>query len=255
MAEIDAKTAGALCIALQPLLSSELCNPVTCRDVSANQGPWDLEAVDSSGTVVRGISCVRALDQGFAQASAEVCKELWPDLERELAAIGVRNCYVTFGVRELPKTKAGRRSVTLRLAQRIRDHLGTGRPLRDEEIPAILEGRDAWNDDISRGFYDVAVVRSEKNGPAKVMMASSHRTTTCEPELLEVVVPAIEKKIKKHGTQAQALTLVVQVFDRPWSPSDLAATQAGLQPSQRVFCSAYVSRTSAVGPAIADRLY
>src|SRR6185436_15587468 len=122
MAELDPDAAAALGEALANALGSELSRPIACRDVSAEHREWDFEALDAvTAEVVRFVSHVRCVPERMMKAMAEVTDDIWAVLQEELAALGVRDCIVSFGSRDLPKSKRERKTLARLVARRIHE--------------------------------------------------------------------------------------------------------------------------------------
>lgn len=202
------------------------------------------------------MSCVRAVSQRFMQAMAQTGDEVWTELERELRKLGLFDCSVSFGIRELPPKKSPARAELIQgLAARIRVHLRNGAVIIEDPTVCLMQGRHPWADPIAAAFYDVSARKTPGTGPAKVVAASADALTTSEPTLVALVLPVIAEKQKKHKDLVSDLTLVVQVFDRSWTSADLAEVRNGLATEHRGFKSAYIARSLTGAPADVDRLY
>jgi hypothetical protein len=80
-----------------------------------------------------------------------------------------------------------------------------------------------------------------------VITASGDGLAYCEPPLYEEVLPAVAKKQQKHRELAAELTLVVRIFDRVWSTSEVDETRSRLQVAGTAFRSIYLTRRDRAG--------
>jgi hypothetical protein len=241
MADLDAKTARALCESLEVALGRELGTKITCRDVSKQSKRWDIEALDASGAVVRLVSYTQTVPRRMAMAGAEL-RDVRDELEAALAGLGVRGIGISHHARALPTSRPRREALARLLAERVQRHRMSGEPIIEDPMKALLAGRHPWADPVAAAFGDVEVFATRPDSPAKVMVSSDDRLGHVVPELDEEVLPAIAEKKRRHRELTARLTLVVEPVLSSVSEATAAVVTAKLGEGHSGFMSVYVGR-------------
>jgi hypothetical protein len=240
MADLDARTARALCRAMARVLTVELRERVTCRDISRRNERWDLEAVDAEDRVARRVSHTRAVPEDRAMAGAEL-RDVIAVLESELVA---RRLGLRLHGRQFPTSRQKRKQLARHLAERVVAHVATGAPIIKDPIQEVLAGRHPYSDPIAAAFVDVEVSRRRAGRTTKVMAAGDDRWMSRVPELHEEILPYIARKAIRHQELTSSLTLVVEPVLSAASRASIVETVSHLGPEHRGFLSVYVGRAS-----------
>jgi hypothetical protein len=243
LADLDEKTGDALSRALEQVLAIELEQPVRCKDVSRHGYRWDVEAyADGNGDLVRRVSHTRAVSEVEEMALAEIVTDITPSIEQRLAELGIRGCLVSYHAHVLPTSRQRRRKLGRLVADYVATTITRERSTSYDLMSLIAERRHAERNPIFFAFHDVSVDRVGADMPAMVLGSTDDRLWSWERSLASIIVPVIDRSVRKHRELVPDLTLVIELRHEPMTVGAVRELAAALGEEQRAFKSLYLGK-------------